>query len=104
MIERIESGAILCAGSGGRTPGIRRGGAKGRKLKRHKWLAGVRVVYERLLNEALERAGRPERVTCESHRTRMARAEDQGDHEVVDHLQVDDRDVDIGQDHELPSV
>ena len=62
------------------------GAPKDRSLKGHGWLSTTRRLYERLLNKALERAGCPERVTCESHRTRMARAEAEGDRETAEYL------------------
>ena len=62
------------------------GAAKDRRLKGHEWLPGVRRQYARLVNEALERAGRPERVTAASHAERIARAEADGDHETAEHL------------------
>ena len=55
-------------------------------LKGHQWVRDTRATYERLLNTALERAGCPERVTCESHRARMERAEAVGDHETAEGL------------------
>ncbi|MCY4508877.1 MAG: MobA/MobL family protein, partial [Acidobacteria bacterium] len=62
------------------------GAAKDRSLKGHEWVADTRSLYERLVNEALERAGCPERVTAESHRTRIARAEAVGAHETAEEL------------------
>ena len=62
------------------------GAPKDRTLKGHDWLPDMRGLYERLLNEGLERAGVPERVTAESHRTRMARAEADGDRETAEYL------------------
>ena len=60
--------------------------AKGPTLEGHQWVPNTRVTYERLLNEALERAGCPERVTCESHRSRMALAEAEGDQETAEYF------------------
>ena len=62
------------------------GAAKDRLLKGHQWLRNVRRRYEQLVNAALERAGRPERVTAASHRDRIARAVAAGDHETADYL------------------
>ena len=55
-------------------------------MKGHEWLPNVRRLYEQLVNEALERAGRRERVTADSHRTRIARAEAAGGHETATYL------------------
>ena len=62
------------------------GAAKDRRVKGHGWLPNVRRRYEQLVNAALERAGRPERVTAASHRDRIARAVAAGDHETAEHL------------------
>ena len=89
-LERIEDGIAREPAAWFRRANRRRpaeGGApKDASLKGHEWVRNTRRLYERLLNEALERAGCPERVTCESHRTRMARAEDDGDHETAEYL------------------
>ena len=61
------------------------GAAKTRGLKGHQWVDGVRHAWERRLNERLDRVG-AELVTCESHRTRIARAEAGGDAETADDL------------------
>ncbi len=62
------------------------GAPKERSLKGHEWLPNVRRRYEELVNGALERAGRTERVTAASHRDRIARAEAIGDHETAEQL------------------
>ena len=62
------------------------GAPKDRSLKGHEWVDETRHLYERLVNEALERAGRPERVTAESHRDRIERARAIGDHETAEYL------------------
>ena len=79
---------MLRTGFGGRAAGIRQrgGAAKDRRLQGHEWLPNVRAEYERLLNASLERAGYPVRVTAESHRVRMARAEAEGNHEAAEFL------------------
>ena len=69
-----------------RDPAAERGAPKDRGLKGHAWVGSTRRLYEKLVNEALERAGRPERVTSESHRVRIARGEAVGDHETADYL------------------
>ena len=89
-LERIEDGIARDPATWFRRANRRKpaaGGApKDRSLRGHEWLSNTRRLYERLLNEALERAGCPERVTCESHRTRMARAEAEGDHDTAEYL------------------
>ena len=62
------------------------GAAKERSLKGHEWSRKVREQYERLVNEALERAGYQERVTAASHRDRIVRAEAAGDIEAAEVL------------------
>ena len=89
-LERIEDGiarepVAWFRRANGRNPAAG-GAAKDRSLKGHEWLPNTRRLYERMLNEALERADCPARVTCESHRTRMARAEADGDHETGEYL------------------
>ena len=90
VLERMNDGVVRDAAGWFRRANRRDpaagGAAKDRRLKGHQWLSKVRAVYEGLLNEALERAGHPVRVTCESHATRMARAEAEGDHEAVEQL------------------
>ena len=62
------------------------GAPKMRSLKAHGWVHDTRHLYERLVNGALARAGRPERVTADSHRTRITRAEAVGDQKTVEYL------------------
>ena len=89
-LERISDGVPRDAALWFRRANMRNpaaGGApKERCLKGHEWLPNVRRRFERLVNETLERAGRPERVTAASHRDRIARAEATGDHETAEHL------------------
>ena len=89
-LERIEDGIArdpaAWFGRANRRKPAAGGAPKDRSLKGHEWLPNTRRLYEQLLNEALERADRPERVTCESHRTRMARAAADGDHEKAEYL------------------
>ena len=54
------------------------GGPKDRGLKAHEWLREVRGQWAGSVNEALERVGRPERVTAASHR-RPSRPTERGD-------------------------
>ena len=62
------------------------GAPKDRRLKAHGWVAETRHLWERLANDALEKAGCPERVTADSHRTRITRAEAVGDQKTVEYL------------------
>ena len=87
--ERINDGigrdaALWFRRANPRAP-VKGGAAKARRLKGHGWVDGVRHAWERRLNERLERAG-VELVTCESHRTRIARAEAAGDQATADRL------------------
>ena len=90
FLERIDDGIARAPAGWFRRANRRKpaagGAAKDRSLKGHEWLPNMRGLYERLLNESLERAGFAERVTAESHRTRMARAEADGDHETAEYL------------------
>ena len=72
------------------------GAPKDRSLKGHGWVDETRHRYERLVNEALERAGRPERVTAESHRDRIEHAQALGDHETAQYLLLHPAGVHIG--------
>ena len=62
------------------------GAAKDRRLKDRSWVEATRGRWERLVNAHLERAGRPERITAESHATRIERAEASGDRATAEHL------------------
>ena len=62
------------------------GAAKDRRLKDRSWVEATRGRWERLVNAHLERAGRPERITAESHATRIERAEAAGDRATAEHL------------------
>lgn len=62
------------------------GAAKDRRLKDRSWVEATRGRWERLVNSHLERAGRPERITAESHATRIERAEAAGDRATAEHL------------------
>ena len=72
------------------------GAPKDRSLKGHGWVDETRNLWERLANEALEQAGRPERVTAQSHRDRIARAEADGDHETAECLRLHPPGVHVG--------
>ena len=62
------------------------GAAKDRRLKDRSWVEATRGRWERLVNSHLERAGCPERITAESHATRIERAEAAGDRATAEHL------------------
>ena len=62
------------------------GAAKDRGLKDRSWVEATRGRWERLVNAHLERAGRPERITAESHATRIERAEAAGERATAEHL------------------
>ena len=62
------------------------GAAKDRRLKDRSWVEATRGRWERLVNAHLERAGRGERITAESHATRIERAEAAGDRATAEHL------------------
>ncbi len=62
------------------------GAAKDRGLKDRSWVEATRGRWERLVNAHLERAGRAERITAESHATRIERAEAAGDRGTAEHL------------------
>ena len=62
------------------------GAAKDRRLKDRSWVEAKRGRWERLVNAHLERAGRSERITAESHATRIERAEAAGDRETAEYL------------------
>ncbi len=62
------------------------GAAKDRGLKDRSWVEATRGRWERLVNAHLERAERPERITAESHATRIERAEAAGDRATAEHL------------------
>ena len=62
------------------------GAPKDRGVKAHGWVDETRRVWERHVNEKLEHAGSPARVTADSHRDRIAGAEAAGDHETAEYL------------------
>ena len=62
------------------------GAAKDRRLKDRSWVEATRGRWERLVNAHLERAGRAERITAESHATRIERAEAVGDRATAEQL------------------
>ena len=62
------------------------GAAKDRSLKELTWVEDTRKRVEELTNEHLDRAGCEERVTADSHATRIAVAEADGDPETAEYL------------------
>ena len=100
MCERVNDGVARDPARWFRRANPQRpvaGGApKDPRVKGHQWVRDTRATYERLLNTALERAGCPERVTCESHRARMERAEAVGDTETAEDLRLHPPGMHIG--------
>ena len=72
------------------------GAAKDRKMNGGNWVPEVRHMCAHYVNHSLERAGFPERVTCESHETRIARAEAVGDEETVERLRLNPPGIHLG--------
>ena len=62
------------------------GARKDRSLKEVAWVDDVRTRVAALMNEHLERAGHEARVTADSHATRIAVAESQGDAATAEYL------------------
>ena len=62
------------------------GAAKDRSLKERSWVNDTRQVIEGLINAHLTRAEQPERVTADSHATRIEKALAAGDNETAEFL------------------
>ena len=62
------------------------GAAKDRRMKEVSWVEDTRKVIEDLINEHLERARVAERVTADSHATRIEKALAAGDIKTVEYL------------------
>ena len=62
------------------------GAAKHRGLKERSWVDDTRKLIAGLMNEHLERARSPARVTSDSHATRIAQAVASGDVETAEYL------------------
>ena len=62
------------------------GAPKDRTLKEVTWVEDTRKAIERLINGHLELAGREERVTADSHATRILEAEAWGDTNAAEYL------------------
>lgn len=72
------------------------GAAKDRTMNGGNWVPEVRHLCADYINYALERAGLPGRVTCESHETRIARAEAAGDEETAERLRLNPPGIHLG--------
>ena len=72
------------------------GAAKDRAMNGGNWVPEVRHLCADYINYALERAGLSERVTCESHETRIAHAEAAGDEATAERLRLDPPGVHLG--------
>ena len=72
------------------------GAAKDRALKEVTWVEDTRKVIEQLINEHLALAGREERVTADSHATRIVEAEAWGDTWTAEHLRLHPPGVHLG--------
>ena len=72
------------------------GAAKDREMNGGNWVPEVRHLCADYINYGLERAGFSERVTCESHETRIARAEAAGDEETAERLRLNPPGIHLG--------
>ena len=72
------------------------GAAKDRAMNGGDWVPEVRRLCADYINYGLERAGFSERVTCESHETRIARAEAAGDEETAERLRLNPPGIHLG--------
>ena len=72
------------------------GAAKDRSLKAVTWVEDTRKVIERLINEHLALAWREERVTADSHATRIVEAEAWGDAETAERLRLHPPGIHLG--------
>ena len=72
------------------------GAAKDRAMNGGDWVPEVRRLCADYINYGLKRAGFSERVTCESHETRIARAEAAGDEETAERLRLNPPGVHLG--------
>ena len=92
ICERIDDGIERTARAwfrrANKTEPALGGAAKDREMNGGNWVPEVRFACAEYVNYALERAGFSERVTCESHDTRIARAEAVGDEETAERLRL----------------
>ena len=72
------------------------GAAKDREMNGGNWVPDVRHLCADYINYGLERSGFSERVTCESHETRIARAEGAGDEETAERLRLNPPGIHLG--------
>ena len=72
------------------------GAAKDRTMNGGNWVPEARHLCADFINYGLERAGFSERVTCESHETRIARAEAAGDEETAEQLRLKPPGIHLG--------
>ena len=72
------------------------GAAKDREMNGGNWVPEVRHLCADYINYGLERAGFAGRVTCESHETRIARAEAAGDEETAERLRLNPPGIHLG--------
>ena len=72
------------------------GAAKDRTMNGGDWVPEVRSLCADYINYGLKRAGVSERVTCESHETRIARAEAAGDEETAERLRLNPPGIHLG--------
>ena len=72
------------------------GAAKDRTMNGGNWVPEARHLCADYINYGLERAGFSERVTCESHETRIARAEAAGDEETAEQLRLKPPGIHLG--------
>ena len=72
------------------------GAPKDREMNGGNWVPEVRHLCAHYINYGLKRAGFSERVTCESHETRIARAEAAGDEETAERLRLNPPGIHLG--------
>ena len=97
MNDGIERDAELWFRRANRRNPAAGGAAKDRSLKEVTWVEDTRKVIEQLINEHLVLAGREEeRVTADSHATRIVEAEAWGDTETADRLRLHPPGIHLG--------
>ena len=72
------------------------GAAKDRTMNGGNWVPEARHLCADYINYGLERGGFSERVTCESHETRIARAEAAGDEKTAEQLRLKPPGIHLG--------
>ena len=100
MCERIDDGIERTAKEWFRRANKKEpalgGAAKDREMNGGNWVPEVRHLCADYVNYGLKRAGFSERVTCESHETRIARAEAAGDEETAERLRLNPPGIHLG--------